>query len=94
MAKEKSKSTAPKAASAVPEKVTFAFGKENYKLMLIGIAIVTVGMLLMIGGASTDPNKMSGEIFDFQRLTLAPMVIIGGYVVVLFSIIKKPKEAN
>ena len=60
--------------------------------MLIGIGIVAVGMLLMTGGASDDPNKMSAEIFDFRRLTLAPIVIIGGYVVVLLSIIKKPKE--
>lgn len=74
------------------EKATFAFGKDNYKMLLIGIAIVVVGMICMIGGASDDPNKMSEDIFDFRRLTLAPIVIIGGYVVVLLAIIKKPKE--
>lgn len=57
--------------------------------MLIGIGIVALGMILMIGGASEDPNKMSDAIFNFQRLTLAPIVIIAGYVVVLFSILKK-----
>ena len=91
MAKEKSKPTS-KAASAAPEKVTFAFGKENYKLMIIGVVIVAIGMILMTGGASDDPNKMSEEIFDFRRLTLAPIVIIAGYVVVLYSIIKKSSE--
>jgi hypothetical protein len=56
--------------------------------------VVAIGMLLMTGGTSDDPNKMSEEIFDFRRLTLAPIVIIAGYVVVLLSIIKKSKEAN
>lgn len=94
MAKEKPKAPASKTVSAAQEKTTFAFGKENYKLMIIGVVAVAIGMLLMSGGASDDPNKMSEEIFDFRRLTLAPIVIIGGYVVVLLSIIKKSKEAN
>ena len=94
MAKEKQKSAPAKTVSTSQEKTTFAFGKENYKLMIIGVVVVAIGMLLMTGGASDDPNKMSEEIFDFRRLTLAPIVIIGGYVVVLFSIIKKSKEAN
>ena len=73
---------------------SFAFGMENYRLMIIGAAIVAVGMILMTGGASDDPNKMSEDIFDIRRLTLAPIVIAAGYVVVLLSIIKKSKEAN
>ena len=93
MAKEKQKTAGPvKTIPAQPDKTTFAFSRDNYKLMLIGIAVVAIGMLLMTGGASDDPNKMSAEIFDFRRLTLAPIVIIGGYVVVLVAIIKKPKE--
>ena len=93
MAKEKPKAPAQsKAAPSIQEKATFAFARENYKMMLIGIGVVALGMILMIGGASDDPNKMSDKIFDFQRLTLAPIVIIGGYVVVLLAIIKKPKE--
>lgn len=95
MSKEKPRTTtAPSKSFFNPqgEKATFAFGKENYKFMLIGIGIVAVGMLLMIGGASEDPNVFSEEIFNFQRLTLAPIVIIAGYVVILVSILKKPKE--
>ncbi len=96
MAKEKPRSTVSPTSKPYftqqGEKATFAFGKDNYRLMLIGIGIVAMGMLLMIGGASDDPNKFSEDIFNFQRLTLAPIVIIAGYVVVLISILKKPKE--
>jgi Protein of unknown function (DUF3098) len=95
MAKEKLKTTTAHTKSLFNqqgEKATFAFGKENYKMLLIGIAIIAIGMVTMIGGASDDPNKMSETIFDFQRLTLAPILIIAGYVVVLLAILKKPKE--
>jgi len=74
------------------DKTTLAFGKNNYKMMVLGIALVALGMILMIGGASEDPNVFSTDIFNFQRLTLAPILIVAGYVVVLLAILKKPKE--
>lgn len=70
----------------------FAFGKQNYKLLLIGLALILVGFLLMIGGGSDDPNVFSDKIFNFRRLTLAPILILAGYVVEIFAIMKKPKE--
>lgn len=70
----------------------FAFGKENYKLLLIGLALIVVGFLLMIGGGSDDPNVFSEDIFNFRRLTLAPILVVAGYVVEIFAIMKKPKE--
>ncbi len=97
MAKEKPKTYAAPSKrlfNQQGEKATFAFGKDNYKIMLIGIALVALGMILMIGGASDDPNKFSEDIFNFQRLTLSPIIIIAGYVVVLIAILKKPKEMN
>ncbi len=69
----------------------FAFGKENYKWLVIGIAILFVGNLLMIGGGSDDPNVFNPEIFNFQRLTLAPLVILTGFATVLIAIVKKSK---
>src|SRR5207247_11041479 len=78
--------------SQLGKKATFSFGKENYRMLLIGIGIVAVGMICMIGGASEDPNKMSTTIFDFQRTILAPILIVGGYVVVLLAILKKPVD--
>jgi hypothetical protein len=91
MAKEKVKSKSTKTNEQ--EGASFAFGKENYKMLLIGIAIVALGMLVMTGGGTDDPNKFSYDIFDFRRLTLAPILIIAGYVVVLLAILRKPKES-
>jgi hypothetical protein len=70
----------------------FAFGKENYRLMLIGLAFIAVGFLLMIGGGSTDPNQFNPEIFSFRRITLAPVLILAGFIVEVFAIMKRPKD--
>jgi hypothetical protein len=70
----------------------FVFGKENYKLLLIGLVLILIGFLLMIGGGSKDPNVFSDDIFNFRRLTLAPILILAGYVVEIFAIMKRPKE--
>ncbi len=73
----------------------FGFQAENYKILLIGLAINILGFLLMIGGGSDDPNKFdASELFSTVRITIAPMLIVGGYIVILFSIIKKPKNSN
>ena len=79
--------------SQEPKKTGFAFGKQNYKILIIGVAIVVVGYILMIGGGSDDPNAFNAdEIFSFRRVRLAPIVILAGFVVVLFGIMKKSKD--
>jgi hypothetical protein len=83
---------AGKSAVTPGKTVDFAFAKENYRLMLIGLALMALGFILMIGGGSKDPNDFSPAIFDFQRLTLAPILILAGYVVEIFAIMKKPKD--
>lgn len=70
----------------------FAFGKENYRLMLIGLVVIALGFLLMIGGGSKDPNQFSDELFSFRRITLAPILILAGYVIEIFAIMKKPRD--
>lgn len=71
----------------------FAFGKENYRILIIGVVIVVIGYLLMVGGGSEDPTKFNAdEIFSFRRITLSPIVILAGFVVVLFGIMKKSKD--
>jgi len=74
------------------KKEGFAFGKENYILMIIGIVIIIIGNLFMIGGGSDDPKMFDPEIFNFRRLTLAPVVILTGFIVEIYAIMRKPKD--
>ena len=72
----------------------FTFRKENYVLLLVGVALVLIGFLLMAGGGSDNPKEFNGEeLFSFRRITLAPITVIAGYVVVIFAIMKKGKSA-
>lgn len=70
----------------------FALNKENYKLMLIGFAIIIVGFILMIGGASPDPNEFNEAIFSVRRITIAPIVVLTGFIFEIYAIMKKPKN--
>ena len=66
------------------------FGKSNYTWMLIGAVLILVGMLLMAGGKSTNPDVFNaGEVYSFRRITLAPIVIIAGFIVEIYAILKK-----
>jgi hypothetical protein len=72
----------------------FAFGKINFKLLLIGLAILLLGYLLMLGGGSEDPNVFNGdELFSFRRITLAPLVLLSGYIFIFYAILKNHDEA-
>jgi hypothetical protein len=61
----------------------FVFGKENYTLMIIGIAVIFTGFALMVG---------KEDIFDFRKLTLAPIVVLVGFVIEIIAIMRKPKD--
>jgi hypothetical protein len=73
----------------------FGFQKENYRLLLIGIVINVVGFILMIGGGTDNPNNFNAdELFSPIRITVSPMLIIAGYIVILFAIMKKPTKSD
>jgi membrane-bound ClpP family serine protease len=69
----------------------FPLGKENYKLLIIGLAIILLGFILMIGGGSDDPNVFNEDIFSFRRITLAPIIVLFGFLFEIYAIMKKPK---
>lgn len=73
------------------ESAQFAFHKQNYILVIVGLVVLGIGFLLMIGGGSDDPNVFNYSLFDFQRLTLAPILILIGYVIEIFAILWRPK---
>ncbi len=70
----------------------FAFGKENYILMLVGVGLMILGFILMTGGGSKDPNVFNYAMFDFRRLTLAPLLVLIGFGVEIVAIMKRPKD--
>ncbi len=74
---------------------TFLFGKENYQWMIAGVVLILIGFALMSGGKSPDPHQFNyDEIYSFRRITLAPIVILLGFVIEVFAIMKKPKETT
>lgn len=75
--------------STNPTPTNFAFGRSNYMWLGIGIAVLAVGYLLMSGGGSDDPNVFDESIFSFRRITLAPTVVLAGYGVIFYAILKK-----
>jgi hypothetical protein len=81
-----------KTAKPASGKPDFAIGKENYKYIAIGAGILIIGFLLMAGGKATDPNEFNPEIFSFRRITLAPIVVVGGFVFIIWAIMRKPKD--
>jgi hypothetical protein len=66
------------------------FGKSNYIWMIAGAVLILIGMLLMAGGKSADPNVFNPkEVYSFRRITLAPLAIIAGFIVEIYAIFKK-----
>jgi len=76
------------------QKTDFIFKKANYKLMLIGLAVIAIGFLLMSGGGSDDPNVFNPEIYNFRRIRLAPTLVLIGFGIQIYAILfnKKNKE--
>jgi membrane-bound ClpP family serine protease len=70
----------------------FAFTRENYKLLIIGVVIIIIGFLLMIGGKAESPDQFNPAIFSFRRITLAPLIVLFGFAFEIYAIMKKPKE--
>ena len=69
------------------------FGKENYMWMLIGLAVLTLGFFLMAGGKSGDPKVFNdSDVYSNTRITIAPMLIIAGFIIEIFAIMKKSKS--
>ncbi|HVZ25483.1 MAG TPA: DUF3098 domain-containing protein [Sediminibacterium sp.] len=70
------------------------FSKENYTWMLIGVVVIALGMLLMSGGRSEDPHVFdTHQVYSTMRITVAPILIVGGLLVEIYAIFRKPKQA-
>jgi hypothetical protein len=74
------------------ENLPFAFTKFNYLLMGSGLVLILLGLILLSGGGSADPNVFSEAIFDSRRMTEAPLIMLAGFVLEVFAIMYKPKK--
>ena len=95
MAKQtETKQNATKGAPTAPAEngQAMPFTKMNYILVVAGILVIALGMVLMIGGGSTDPDVFNEKMFDFQHLTLAPILILVGFVVEIVAIFWRNKK--
>ena len=74
------------------KKKNFLFNKNRYSLLVLSILVIGIGFLLMSGGASDDPEVFSDEIYNFRRIRLAPLIVISGFTLCIFTILKKSKN--
>lgn len=74
------------------EQMGFVFGPMNYRLLIIGLVVIVIGFILMAGGKSDDPNVFNPEVFSTRRITIAPLIVLIGFVIEGFAIMWKPKS--
>ncbi len=80
------------AKAPVQDKKVFAINKQNYKFLAIGFGLIVLGFLLMLGGGTNDPNVFNPALFSFTRITLAPILVMGGFALEIYAILWKPKQ--
>jgi len=74
---------------------TSIFGKKNYLIMGIGLAVIAIGFILMSGGGSDNPAVFDASIFNFRRIYLAPALVLIGFAIEIYAILVNPnKEEN
>ncbi len=70
----------------------FLFGKRNYTIMLIGLAVIALGFILMAGGGSADPDVFNPELYSWRRIRLAPTLVLIGFGIEIYAILASPKK--
>ena len=73
------------------DKKNFAFDKKNLVLIAVGMIVVIIGFLLMTGPSTTIDN-FEPDIFSVRRVKVAPMVCLAGFILMIYAVIRKPKE--
>ena len=73
------------------KKLEFLFGATNYKILIIGLVVIAIGFILMSGGANENPNVFNEDVYSFRRIRLAPTVVLIGFGITIYSILKKSK---
>jgi len=82
----------PGPASAPKQEIKFLFGSLNYILFAVSGIFIVLGFVLMSGGGSKDPNVFNPEIFSSTRITVAPIMVLLGFIISVVAIMLKPKQ--
>lgn len=77
--------------ASTPEDPRMPLTRCNYVLLAIGFAVVILGFVLMAGGGSDSPDEFNYSMFSWRRITLAPILVIGGFVIEIYAIMKRYK---
>ncbi|MDR2885830.1 MAG: DUF3098 domain-containing protein [Rikenellaceae bacterium] len=86
------KTNKPTQADVAEEQKKMPLGPSNYYLLLAALVIIVIGFILMAGGRSASPDVFNYEMFSFHRITLAPILVVGGLVLAGVGIMKRPKK--
>lgn len=83
---KKERKTAQEPAGENPR---MSLTRRNYILLAAGFAVIVLGFVLMAGGGSDSPDEFDYAMFSWRRITLAPILVIGGFVVEIYAILKR-----
>ncbi len=68
-----------------------ALSRENYVILAVGFAVILLGFVLMSGGASKSPDEFDYAMFSWRRITLAPILVLLGFAIEAYGIMKRPR---
>lgn len=74
-----------------PDNPRLPLTRRNYILLAVGFAVIVLGFVLMTGGGSDSPDEFDYAMFSWRRITLAPILVIGGFAVEAYAILKRWK---
>ena len=80
--------------SSEPEEEKFAITRKSFTYIGIGVMVIVIGFLLMLGGKAEDPASFNEAVFSFRRITLAPMIVLAGFLFIIWAIMRKPKSSD
>lgn len=72
-----------------PNDAKMPLTKKNYLLIAVGLAVVILGFVLMAGGGSDRPDEFNYAMFSWRRITLAPVLVVGGFAFEIYAILKR-----
>lgn len=65
--------------------------RRNYIILLVGFVLIVLGFILMAGGKSDSTETFNYAMFSWRRITLAPIVVVAGFIVEGYGIMKRYK---